>query len=101
MDTSLAKEFMSEIEGMRFIGIDDLFLIKSEIRRRFRELNKEHQEIYKWYFFYQLCLLKNPLKSMMWNYVVGENNIVDLDIAYNSFCTRREKIVNLTKNSGM
>lgn len=101
MENSLVKEFMGEIEGMRFIGIDDLFLIKQDIRKKYRELEKEYKEMYKWYFFFQLSLLKNPLKSTMWNYINGENNAIDLDIAYNSFCTRREKIANLTKNTNM
>lgn len=101
MENSLIHEFMEQISDMRFLNVDDLFIKKTEIRHRFRELDKEQQEMYKWYFFYQLCLLKNPLKSTMWNYVIGENNAIDLDIAYNSFCIRREKLANLTKNGSM
>lgn len=97
MENNLIKEFMNEINDMRFIGIDDLFVKKTEVRHKFRELSDEYKELYKWYFFYQLCLLKNPLKSNMWNYVIGENNAIVLDEAYNSFCDRREKMANLTK----
>lgn len=101
MGNSLIKDFMEEIRDMRFIGIDDLFVKKNDVRCKFKELSDEYKELYKWYFFYQLCLLKNPLKSNMWNYVIGENNVIVLDEAYNSFCVRREKLANLTKSNDL
>lgn len=76
---------------MRFIGIDELFVKKSFVSEEYQEMEIDKQEIFKWYFFYQLCLLRNPLKDLMWRFINGENVLNELNEAYIDFCTSREE----------
>ena len=87
------KVFLLEINDMRFTTVDDLFIKKVHIKERIAELDKEYLELYKWYFFYQLCMLKEPLKTLMWDFVCGYDNIVDLTNEYRLFCEKRNKIM--------
>lgn len=86
------KEFMTLIEDIRFENIDELFVKKAYIREKFSKLNLDMKELYKWYFFYQLCILKNPLKSVMWDYLNGFDVGSRLNDAYILFCEKRDKL---------
>ena len=66
------KEIMLEIYFARFTTVDELYARKEEIRKVVQEYDYDTLEIYKWYFFFQLCLLKNPLKELLWNYLAKE-----------------------------
>lgn len=98
MENSIIQEFMIEINDMRFANIDVLYKNKDLVREKMQYLNKNAKEVYKWYFFYQLCILKYPLKSAMWEYINGGNNIEKLEEEYIIFCEKRERLANLTKN---
>ena len=93
--------FMKDIEDARFMGIDDLFIRKDKIRRSFAMFDMPTKEIYKWYFFYQLCLIKDPLKSEIWEYVCGKDNKQFVEYEYEAFCERRDRLGNLTKEQKM
>lgn len=88
----MTDEFMEYIKEMRFMNIDELFIKKNMVRDKFGDLNDNYREMYKWYFFYELCLLKNPLKSLMWDYVCGRDVLNELNIEYINFCNKRDKI---------
>ena len=92
---SLIDEFMNSIEDMRFRDVDDLFIKKANIRKLYGLLEFNNQEMYKWYFFYQLCLLREPLRTCIWEYVIGKDNVNELNIAYINFCNKRDKLRNM------
>lgn len=86
------SEFYSKIEKIMFLDIDDLFDDRENIRKEYNKLDYETKVIYKWYFYYQLCLLKNPLKSTMWDYLNNFNVETKLIEEYMIFCNKRRKI---------
>lgn len=86
------EQFLEEISDIRFVDVDELFVKKTFIRKKYNEKDFSTKEVYKWYFYFQLCLIKNPLKQLLWSYINGENNITDLNIAYINFCNRRDGI---------
>lgn len=70
MEKGIKQKFMEEIKGIRFGSIDEIYERKDEIRKRYQELEKENKEIYKWYYFYQLSLIKRvELKRLLWYYI--------------------------------
>jgi len=78
-----------------FKDIDDLYNKKLEIREKYALLDYPTKQIYKWFFYYQLCLLKNPLKRLLWEYISGINDIsvfVNLTYEYKKFCEKRNKM---------
>lgn len=58
-------------EKVVFLGVDDLYLKLDQIRQGYLNMSKNFQQIYKWYFFYQLCLLHKAdyLKSAFWEFL--------------------------------
>lgn len=99
-DTGLTKNFMLRINNMRFISTEEAFMKIKYIRQEYLTLSNEYKELYKWYFFYQLCLLKNPLKSLMWDYITGRDNYEELKKEYIVYCEKKERNYrNLTKNN--
>ena len=88
------EEFLELIEDIRFTTVDDFYKRKEYIKIRYFELNRSTREVYKWYFYFQFCLLKNPLKELLWNYINEEKNITlekNLENSYNNFCKKRKK----------
>lgn len=86
------KEFMLAIEDIRFDNIDELFVRKAYIKDKYLSMKQDMKELYKWYYFYQLCLLKNPLKSAMWDYLNGFDVGTKLNDEYILFCEKRDKL---------
>ena len=88
---------MQNIGGMRFENVDELFRNREYIRYNYSKLDRDTKEMYKWYFFYQLCVVRsNDLKGALWTYVNSESkNSEDnkqVMIEYSKFCNRRSKI---------
>ena len=84
---------LKEIECIRFENVDELFVKKASIRDKYMNLDHKIKELYKWYFFYQLCLVKNPLKELLWDYL-NEKDVSDkLNIAYIDFCNKRDALL--------
>lgn len=88
------EEFLELIEDIRFTEVDEFYRKKDYIKIKYQELDKSTKEVYKWYFYFQFCLLKNPLKELLWNYLNQEQNMflsVELDNQYNLFCNKRKR----------
>lgn len=88
------EEFLELISDIRFTEVDDFYNRKEYIKIKYQELNRSAKEVYKWYFYFQFCLLKNPLKELLWTYINGEEDIYlisNLESAYSSFCNKRKK----------
>lgn len=91
MNNDVVRTFMIEINDLRFLTPDELYENKEKIRKGYSKLRQDYKEIYKWYFFTQLCLLRNPLKYLFWDYVNGRNNLIKLNKEYTKFCKKREQ----------
>lgn len=89
-------EFLERIKDIRFTEVDEFYRRKDEIKEKYQELDRETKEIYKWYFYFQFCLLKNPLKEMLWTYLNMNCDIyfmADMSNEYRLFCRKRNKMV--------
>ena len=83
---------IDSIQGIEFDSVEGLFDRKDEIKSKFQKMDKNTQRIYKWYFFYQLCLLDYELKSLLWDYLCGiEGCELPLRLAYMDFKKKKEK----------
>lgn len=90
---SVLDSFLTKIEHIRFENIDDLYANRNEIKENYNKLDYSERQIYKWYFFYQLCILKNPLKKSAWEYINDFDNNNDFCNYYNEFLEKRKKII--------
>lgn len=89
------NEFYDKIQGLMFRDVDDLYSKKMQIREKYQLLDYSTKQIYKWYFYYQLCLLKNPLKRLLWDFINASNDLsiqLELSTEYKKFCERRKRI---------
>lgn len=93
----MISSLMSEMEDMRFISVDDFFVKKRAIKSRFNLLSYDEKEVYKWYFFYQLCIVrfrdseKRPIKDVFWDYL---NDLAPSELVnkiYLDYCISRDK----------
>ena len=67
------KEIMWNIRKITFTTIDDVYENKEKFRDEVLLLDQDTLEIYKWYFYHQLCLMAHKrqfLKDLMWEYLV-------------------------------
>ena len=88
-------EFLEKIKDIRFTEVDEFYKRKDEIKEKYQELDNETKEIYKWYFYFQLCLLKNPLKEMLWTFLNMNCDIyfiAEMSNQYRLFCRKRNKM---------
>lgn len=77
------KEIMWKIRKITFVDIDEVFTNRKKFREEVMNLDEDTLEVYKWYFYHQLCLLshkKTILKDLMWEYLVGKN--VELELLH-------------------
>lgn len=77
------KEIMWNIRKITFEDIDEVFNDRKRFRNEVLLLDEETLEIYKWYFYHQLCLLSHKrqfLKDLMWEYLVGKD--VELELSH-------------------
>ena len=83
------KEIMENIGEISFISFQDAYDMKDKIREKYSKLNSDAKEVYKWYYYHQLCLMTNKkmcLKDCLWSYIVGKDNIqAKLTEEYNKF----------------
>lgn len=90
------REFLEKIQDIRFTEVDEFYDRKDEIKEKYQELDDGTKEIYKWYFYFQFCLLKNPLKEMFWTYLNMNCDIyfmAEMTNEYRLFCRKRKKMV--------
>ena len=99
MKDNLMDVFIKKIDEMRFLGLDDLFIKKKQIKRAYDELEFSEKEIYKWYFFYQLCLVrwrnkeKIGIKDAFWDYLNGKTSPEQINGIYLEYCNYKDKNV--------
>ena len=89
------NEFYNSIQGLTFKNVDDLYNRKVQIREKYALLDYPTKQIYKWFYYYELCLLKNPLKRLLWDFINGSNELsmqLELTQEYKKFCEKRKKI---------
>lgn len=83
---------IQSLQEIEFETIEELFENRAEIKEKFQKLDKNTQRIYKWYFFYQLCLVDYDLKSLMWDYLYDiEGAELQLRLAYMDFKRKQAK----------
>ena len=91
------KEILERIEKARFTTTDEVFLNRKKIRKYVQSFDLDTLQVYKWYFFFQLCLLKNPLKEKLWDYIVKERITIheetDLVFEYRHYKEKCQKIM--------
>ena len=96
MKNDVISCFMDNISDIRFISTKDFYERRKSIRDSFRTLDANSKEMYKWYFYFQLCLLKNPLKRKLWEYLCKEHIDLmlesELSKEYRKFCFKCDKI---------
>lgn len=91
----MRNSLKEKLESVRFINIEDLYERKEEIRLEYRDFSLFEKEIYKWYFFYELSLVRNSgLKADLWDFL-NDMPCIDLEWKYKSF--KKEKMKNLTE----
>ena len=86
------REFIIKTMEMRFLDLDEFMRRRKTIREKYKELNQDEREVYKWYFFYQLCMLREPLKTLTWEYTIGMNVDNRLKEEYNKFLEKKRKL---------
>jgi len=86
------EKFLELIKDIQFTTVDEFYKKKKYIKKRYLKLDEGTKQIYKWYFYFQFCLLKNPLKEMFWTYLNQEEYIFEseLEHQYEIFCSRRK-----------
>lgn len=89
------NDFYNNVQGLTFKDVDDLYARKMQIREKFATLDYPTKQIYKWFFYYELCMLKNPLKRLLWDFICGSKELkmqLELPKEYRKFCEKRKKI---------
>lgn len=91
---SYDERFLRDIVGVDFFDMEDLFNNRKLIRRNYQMLTKDYKRVYKWYFYFKLCLIKNPLKDLMWSYIAGCDGVeFDLASEYRIFVNKKRAIM--------
>ena len=88
------KEIMEKIKRISFVSIDEIYERKDLARQMYESFDLDTKEVYKWYYFHQLCLFNNKdnsIKVIMWDYICGKNVKKQLDNVYNELNERRAK----------
>jgi len=97
------KEILERIGKARFLTTDEIFEKRKEIRKEVQKFDADTLEVYQWYFFRQLCLLKNPLRDMLWDYLVLDSVSVhqecDLCVEYKNYKERCKQILQYQKKN--
>lgn len=106
MNREELNSFVDRVNTMKFINIDDLYAKIDIVKKRYLEFNYDEKEVYKWYFFYQLCLLKfksfkskKYIKDLFWNYINDNCSFKEIEDIYNEFCEYRDVSYKFDKNN--
>ena len=91
------KEFLEIIEDIQFENVDELFVKKAYIKENLWKYDLNVRTIYKWYFFWKMSFIKNPLKELFWSYISRKDSskdiLLDLSLQYRIFCQKRDKMI--------
>ena len=95
------NNILSPVKDMFFKDVNDCFNKLEFIKSSFNKLNSEYKMIYKWYFFNQLCLVKDyqkcPIKSYLWEYICDLCEFADVSLCYEQFVLYQDYLANLNK----
>lgn len=75
------KEIMWNIRNIRFVSFDEIYENKDYFRQQVLMLDTDTLEIYKWYYYHQLCLMTSKrayLKELLWEYLSSERIGIEL-----------------------
>lgn len=84
-------------DDMRFLDLHDFFITKVSIKQKYDKLDFNQKEIYKWYFFYQLCLVKfrnkekKAIKDVFWDYLNDNASSELVNSIYLDFCNYKDR----------
>lgn len=88
-------EILKPLEELYFIDVHELYESIEYIKSRYMMLPIDYKTIYKWFFFQQLCLLKefkiNPIKTIMWEYINGKCSKKTMENSYKMWCEYQGK----------
>ena len=83
---------IKEIREIEFLTVEELYERKDEIKGKYQQLDKNVQRVYKWYFFYQLCVLDDKLKGLLWDYICDIQGCeLHLRLEYMNFLAKKER----------
>ena len=86
-------DIYNEIRNAMFKNVDELYRNRKKIRKEYQNLEEyAKKEVYKWWFFFYLCHLKNPLKELLWDYLNNRGNEQVLANEYKNFCEKRKML---------
>lgn len=91
------KEIMEKIGQISFESFEEIYNMRDKAREFYKNFDDETKEIYKWYYYHQLCIMKcskkEPLKDYLWSYIVEKDNIkAKLKKEYDKFYKKTQKI---------
>ena len=96
------KEIMEKIGKISFVSFDEIYDMKDYAREVYNTFDQDTKEVYKWYYYHQLCMMTNKkmvLKDDLWLYIVGKDNIKrELKKEYEKFNKKRAKIKETEQN---
>lgn len=96
------RECLEVINELRFDDITDLYQRREEIKEKYLKMPLDYKELYKWYYFYQLCILNYSLKSIMWTYLNNETYSseinMDLSLEYSKFLKKKDKMLKIYRD---
>ena len=99
MNNNLIENLTTKFEKMRFLTLDDLFIKKRQVKNSYEKLDVYEKEVYKWYFFYQLCMVrwknkdKIGIKDAFWDYLNGKVSPELINSIYIEFCNYKDRDV--------
>lgn len=91
------KEIMGKIGEISFISFDEIYEMRAKARKLYQKFDYDTKEIYKWYYYHQLCIMKSckkePLKDYLWLYISGREDMEEvLTKEYDKFSKKRQNI---------
>ena len=91
------KEIMEKIGQVSFVSFEEIYNMRDKAKEFYKNFDSETKEIYKWYYYHQLCIMKSckkePLKDYLWSYIVGKDNIkTKLKKEYDKYYKKTQKI---------
>ena len=94
------EEIYMQISKAMFKNADELYKEKERIREEYQKLDcTAKKEIYKWWFFFYLSQLKNPLKELLWDFLNYKCVDARLDKEYIKFCEKRRMMYHVEEKT--
>lgn len=97
------KEIMEKIGKISFVSFEEAYTNKDKLKKVYATFDSDTKEVYKWYFYHQLCLMtskKMGLKDYLWLYIVGKENITEkLEEEYKKFAKKIAKMQEKNKKN--